>query len=117
MMKLKPLTKKGAIGPNQVISIMFAIAVITIVAILIFSINQDAREDFLADNTGVNCGQNATGGTLNPVYTACGSGYNATESADLGVSKVSDNLDLVGLGVAFGFVISVILGAIAVKRM
>lgn len=114
---LRPLGKKGAIGPNAVISIMLAIAVIVIVSVMIFSINQGAREDYVSKNTGVNCGQNASGGTLNPAYTACGAGYNATESADLGVSKVTDNLDLVGLGIAFGFVISIILGAIAVKSM
>lgn len=94
--KLRTLgNKRGAIGPNAVISIMLAIAVIVIVSIMVFSINQDAREDL----------------------TAGGYGYNATADADVGVSKITDNLDLVGLGVAFGFVISIILGAIAVKRM
>lgn len=92
---LRPLGKKGAIGPNAVISVMLAIAVIVIVSIMVFSINQDARSDL----------------------TTAGYGYNATQDADAGISKITDNLDLVGLGVAFGFVISIILGAIAVKSM
>jgi len=66
---------------------MLAVAVISIVAILVYNVNEDAREDL----------------------TANGYGYNATIDADEAVSKVPSNLSLLGTAVIFGVVLYVIM--------
>lgn len=65
---------------------MLAVAGVVIVAILVFSINTDARSDY-------------TAGTVE---------YNATLDADEAVAKVPARLPLLGTAVVFGVVLYVI---------
>jgi len=69
---------------------MLAAAVVTIVAILIFNVNEDARDDLTADSFG----------------------YNATLDSDEAVAKVPSNLGLLGTAIVFGVILYVILRVI-----
>jgi len=69
---------------------MLAAAVVTIVAILIFNVNEDARDDLTADSHG----------------------YNATLSSDQAIAKVPSNLSLLGTAIVFGVILYVILRVI-----
>lgn len=69
---------------------MLAAAVVTIVAILIFNVNEDARTDLTADSYG----------------------YNATLDSDQAVAKVPSNLSLLGTAIVFGVILYVILRVI-----
>jgi len=69
---------------------MLAAAVVTIIAILIFNVNSDARDDLTADSYG----------------------YNATLDSDEAIAKVPSNLSLLGTAVVFGVILYVILRVI-----
>ena len=69
---------------------MLAAAVVTIVAILIFNVNADARDDLTADSFG----------------------YNATLASDEAIAKVPNNLGLLGTAIVFGVILYVILRVI-----
>ena len=69
---------------------MLAAAVVTIVAILIFNVNADARDDLVADSHG----------------------YNATLASDAAIAKVPANLSLLGTAIVFGVILYVILRVI-----
>ena len=79
---------------------MLAAAVVTIVAILIFNVNEDARDDFGETQA---CIVNGTG---------CGSAWNATLDSDQAVAKVPSNLSLLGTAIVFGVILYVILRVI-----
>jgi len=69
---------------------MLAAAVVTIVAILIFNVNADARDDLVEDSHG----------------------YNATLASDAAIAKVPANLSLLGTAIVFGVILYVILRVI-----
>lgn len=69
------------------------VAVIAIVAILVFELNADARSDLTAGTTA----------------------YNATIDADNAVAKIPKRLPLLATAVIFGVVIYVILRVIPVR--
>ena len=56
------------------------ITFIVLVIALAFGLDmvEDTQTDIATSNLGVNCGQNATGGSTGIVYTGCGSAYNST---------------------------------------
>jgi len=66
------------------------VAVIVIVSLLVFQVNEDARED-LTEN---------------------GTAYNATIDADIAVAKIPKSLKLLGTAVVFGAVLWVIMRVI-----
>lgn len=84
---------KRGLSTGAAISVIMFIAVAGIIAVMVHQINQDARADL----------------------TAGGYGANSTTESDKGIFKITSNLDLVGLAVAFGLVIGIIFAAIAVR--
>jgi hypothetical protein len=70
------------------------VAVIVIVSLLVFQVNEDARDDLTED----------------------GVGYNATLDADTAVAKIPKSLKLLGTAVVFGAVLWVILRVIPMGR-
>jgi hypothetical protein len=66
------------------------VAVIVIVSLLVFQVNEDARDDL----------------------TTNGTAYNATLDADLAVAKIPKSLKLLGTAVVFGAVLWVIMRVI-----
>ena len=69
------------------------VAVISIVSLLVFQVNDDARDDL----------------------TANGVAYNATISADAAVAKIPSSLKLLATAVIFGAVLYVILRVIPMR--
>ena len=69
------------------------VAVIVIVSLLVFQVNDDARDDL----------------------TANGVAYNATLDADTAVAKIPKSLKLLGTAVVFGAVLWVIMRVIPMK--
>jgi len=84
---------KGGFSTNAAIGVIMFIAVTGIIAVMVHQINEDARSDL----------------------TDGGYGENSTTESDKGIYKITSNLDLVGLAVAFGLVITIIFAAIAIK--
>ena len=70
------------------------VAVIVIVSLLVFQVNEDARADLTAD----------------------GVAYNATLDADTAVAKIPKSLKLLGTAVVFGAVLWVIMRVIPMGR-
>jgi hypothetical protein len=70
------------------------VAVIVIVSLLVFQVNEDARDDL----------------------TANGTAYNATLDADTAVAKIPKSLKLLGTAVVFGAVLWVIMRVIPMNR-
>ena len=86
------------------------VAVIVIVALLVFTLNEDTRTDLVAGQaTTATC--NITSG----VYTGCGNAYNATIYSDQAVAKIPNSLKLLATAVVFGAVLWVILKVIPVR--
>ena len=85
------LQKKGNF--NMLVEFALIVAVVAIVAILVFELNSDARDDL------------TTGGTA----------YNATIDADNAVAKIPKRLPLLATAIVFGVVIWVILRVIPIK--
>ena len=69
------------------------VAVISIVSLLVFQVNDDARDDLTAGSTA----------------------YNATISADEAVAKIPKSLKLLATAVIFGAVLFVILRVIPMR--
>jgi len=72
---------------NMLIEFALIIAVISIVSILVFNINSDAREDLTVGSYG----------------------YNATQKSDEALYKIPSNLKLLATAVVFGVVLYVIM--------
>lgn len=70
------------------------VAVIVIVSLLVFQVNEDARDDLSAN----------------------GVAYNATLDADTAVAKIPKSLKLLGTAVVFGAVLWVIMRVIPMNR-
>ena len=91
------------------------VAVITIVALLVFQLNNDARNDAIDSaiakrGTTISC--NKTSGN----YYGCGITYNATINSDNAVAKIPSSLKLLGTAVVFGAILWVILRVIPMGR-
>ncbi len=69
------------------------VAIVAIVSLLVFQVNDDARDDLTADSTA----------------------YNATLDADLAVAKIPKSLKLLATAVIFGAVLWVIMRVIPMK--
>jgi len=65
----------------------------------------EAKTGMVTDNLGINCGQNATGGSTGIAYTNCGAAYNATDQAITGVAKFPEK---------FGTIITIVIAAIII---
>jgi hypothetical protein len=85
---------KHGFTTEAAIGIIMFIAVAGIIAVMVHQINQDARTDL----------------------TDGGYGENSTQESDKGIYKITSNLDLVGLAVAFGLVITIIFAAVAITN-
>lgn len=82
---------------------MLAVAVIVLIAIMIFQLNTGARQDIAKTYV-----QNATCNTTTGVYSGCGVDVDATYQSDAAIGQVTSKLKLIGLAVVFGVVIYVI---------
>lgn len=69
------------------------VAIVAIVSLLVFQVNDDARDDLTQDSTA----------------------YNATIDADLAVAKIPKSLKLLATAVIFGAVLWVIMRVIPMK--
>jgi hypothetical protein len=88
------LDKKPKHDMTMLYEFILLVAVIVIVSLLVFQVNEDARDDLTVDGTG----------------------YNATLDADLAVAKIPKSLKLLGTAVVFGAVLWVILRVIPMGR-
>jgi hypothetical protein len=92
------------------------VAVIVIVSLLVFQVNEDSREDILAQQAlTATCNNSGNGGT-GSVYSGCGIAYNATLDSDTAVAKIPKSLKLLGTAVVFGAVLWVIMRVIPMGR-
>lgn len=98
---------------GMLIEFVLLVAVIALVAVLVFQVNDDTRTELVADNLKASCGLNSTGGTSGTIlYTACGVGYNATIDADTAIAKIPKNLKILATAVVFSVIIFVIVRVI-----
>jgi hypothetical protein len=81
---------KSKMDMSMLYEFILLVAVIVIVSLLVFQVNEDARDDL----------------------TANGVGYNATLDADEAVAKIPKSLKLLGTAVVFGAVLWVIMRVI-----
>lgn len=88
----KARSKKGSL--NLLTDGMLLFAVVAIVAVLVFQINQDARADL-------------TAGTI---------GYNATIDSDDATAKIPARLPLLATAIVFGAVLYVIFRVLPVRQ-
>jgi hypothetical protein len=86
--KMKNTTKK--FDMSMLYEFILLVAVITIVSLLVFQVNEDARDDLTVDSTS----------------------YNATLDSDTAVAKIPKSLKLLGTAVVFGAVLWVIMRVI-----
>ena len=86
------------------------VAVVIIVAIMVFSINEDARDDLISGQATT-----ATCNTTSGIYTGCGTAYNSTVYSDEAVAKIPKSLKLLATAVIFGAVLWVILRVIPMR--
>lgn len=89
---MRSLTEKSRkkLDMTMLYEFILLVAVIVIVSLLVFQVNEDARDDLTTD----------------------GVGYNATLDADKAVAKIPKSLKLLGTAVVFGAVLWVILRVI-----
>jgi len=85
---MKNTTKK--FDMSMLYEFILLVAVITIVSLLVFQVNEDARDDLTEDGTA----------------------YNATVDSDEAVAKIPKSLKLLGTAVVFGAVLWVIMRVI-----
>ena len=113
---MKSINQKKKYDMTMLYEFILLVAVVAIVAIMVFQISDDARNDIVASNTKASCGRNSTGGTSGTIlYTACGTAYNATLDSDSAVAKIPKSLKLLGTAVVFGAVLWVILRVIPMR--
>ena len=82
------------------------VAVISIVSLLVFQVNDDARDDLYT--------LSATCNTTSGIYTGC-MAYGATLDSDTAVAKIPKSLKLLATAVIFGAVLFVILRVIPMR--
>jgi uncharacterized membrane protein len=103
--------KKQKHDMTMLYEFILLVAVVVIVAIMVFQINEDARDDIVSSQT-----ETETCNASSGVYTGCGTAYNATLDADTSVAKIPKSLKLLGTAVIFGAVLWVILRVIPMGR-
>jgi hypothetical protein len=86
--------KESKYDMTMLYEFILLVAVIVIVSLLVFQVNEDARDDLTAD----------------------GVAYNATLDADTAVAKIPKSLKLLGTAVVFGAVLWVIMRVIPMGR-
>ena len=86
-------TKSKKFDMTMLYEFIMLVAVISIVSLLVFQVNDDARDDLTAGSTA----------------------YNATISADEAVAKIPKSLKLLATAVIFGAVLFVILRVIPMR--
>ena len=97
---------------NLLIEFAMVLAVITIVSIMIFNVNEDARDDLVAGQSTT-----ATCNTTSGIYTGCGYGYNATQKSDEALYKIPSQLKLLATAVVFGVVLYVIFRVVPINSL
>jgi len=91
--KMRKIDAKKKFDMSMLYEFILLVAVIVIVSLLVFQVNEDARDD-LTEN---------------------GTAYNATLDADTAVAKIPKSLKLLGTAVVFGAVLWVIMRVIPMK--
>jgi len=89
-------------------NIFIALAVIGIVVVVCFKIINGQITNEVTSNTGINCSQNSTGGSVGVTYTRCGDSYNAL---------VSLRDEVVGAITWIGIIVTVIIGFALIRMM
>ena len=102
---MRKLTKK--LDMTMLTEFILLTAVIAIVALLVFNINEDTRDDLGYTET-------ATCNTTSGIYTGC-QAYGATLSSDSAVAKIPKSLKLLATAVVFGAVLFVILRVVPMR--
>ena len=100
-------TKTKKFDMTMLYEFIMLVAVISIVSLLVFQINSDARTD-LGYTASATC--NTTSG----IYTGCAA-YGGTISSDEAVAKIPKSLKLLATAVVFGAVLYVILRVIPMR--
>jgi hypothetical protein len=103
---MKKLTQKKQ-DMTMLYEFIMLVAIIVIVSLLVFNINEDARDDLVSSQTPT-----ATCNITSGIYGGCGSAYNATLASDEAVAKIPKSLKLLATAVVFGAVLYVILKVI-----
>jgi hypothetical protein len=103
---MKKLTQKKQ-DMTMLYEFIMLVAVVVIVSLLVFNLNEDARDDLISSQA-----ETATCNTTSGIYTGCGAAYNATLSSDSAVAKIPKSLKLLATAVVFGAVLFVILKVI-----
>jgi hypothetical protein len=88
------MKQKNKYDMTMLYEFILLVAVIVIVSLLVFQVNDDARDDL----------------------TTNGVAYNATLDADTAVAKIPKSLKLLGTAVVFGAVLWVILRVIPMNK-
>jgi len=100
---MKKLTQKKQ-DMTMLYEFIMLVAVVVIVALLVFNLNQDQRDDLGYTET-------ATCNTTSAIYTSC-QAYGSTMASDEAVAKIPKSLKLLATAVVFGAVLWVILKVI-----
>lgn len=90
---MKSISQKRKYDMTMLYEFILLVAVIVIVSLLVFQVNDDARDDLTANSVA----------------------YNATLDADTAVAKIPKSLKLLGTAVVFGAVLWVILRVIPMR--
>jgi len=90
---MRKIDAKKKFDMSMLYEFILLVAVIVIVSLLVFQVNEDTRDD-LTEN---------------------GTAYNATLDADTAVAKIPKSLKLLGTAVVFGAVLWVIMRVIPMK--
>lgn len=104
------MNSKRKFDMTMLYEFILLVAVIVIVSLMVFQVNEDQRDDIVAGQATT-----ATCNTTSAIYTGCGTAYNATLDADTAVAKIPKSLKLLGTAVVFGAVLWVILRVIPMK--
>ncbi len=93
-MKVTILGNKGQ-NLDLLFTVLGAMAVLSILAIVVFQINEEARADTITGAAGCNSSD----------VTGCGYDYNSTLDVDEGSSNITERAPLIGLITGFAVVL------------
>lgn len=100
---MKTLTSMKSVEGNIQGFILSIVGVAVVLAVGLIVVGQLATNQATA-NAGVNCGQNATGGSAGVVYTNCGAAYNATQAISGQLATVPNWIGII-ITVALAFIV------------
>lgn len=95
-LKAPKMNNKGQ-SMDLLFTVLGAMAVLSILAIVVFTINSEARTDLVTNTPG--CNATST--------TSCGYAYNSTVDIDEGQSNITERAPLIGLIAGFAVVLSI----------